>query len=65
MPVILPPEAYDRWLDPNQKEPAELASLLASYPAELISVRPVNPIVNSPANDDPACIGPPPQQTLF
>lgn len=65
MPVILSPEAYDRWLDPQIKEPEQLTPLLTSYPANEIAVRPVNPIVNSPANDEPGCIGAPPRQNLF
>lgn len=65
MPVILPPEAYDRWLDPNVEDPAELMSLLKTYPAEAMTERPVDRIVNSPATDDPRCIQAVRQQTLF
>jgi putative SOS response-associated peptidase YedK len=65
MPVILPPEAYDRWLDPQITDSADLAALLQPYAAEALSIRPVNPIVNSPAYDEPRCIEPVRQQTLF
>jgi putative SOS response-associated peptidase YedK len=65
MPVIVPPEAYDRWLDPLIDDAEKLEPLLRPYPAEEMAVRPVNPIVNSPAQDDPRCIDPPAQQSLF
>jgi putative SOS response-associated peptidase YedK len=65
MPVIVPPEAYQRWLDPGITEPDELAALLKPYDAEAMAMRPVNPIVNSAAHEDPRCIEPPAQGTLF
>lgn len=58
MPVILPPDAYDRWLDPEPQAPADLAPLLVSYPADAMSLYAVSRAVNSPANDSPACIEP-------
>ncbi len=58
MPVILPPEAYPLWLLPGEQDPARLASLLAPYPAEGMHAYPVSTLVNSPANDLPACIAP-------
>lgn len=55
MPVILPPQAYDRWLNRDQTA-TELQSLLhLDSPPELI-VYPVSPLVNSPAHDQPECI---------
>ena len=46
---------YERWLDPTKK-----ARDLLAAPADLSLVaRAVNPRVNSPANDDAACIDPP------
>jgi len=58
MPVILPPDAYDRWLDPEPQTPADLAPLLVSYPADAMNLYAVSRAVNSPANDSPACIEP-------
>src|SRR3954451_19492613 len=49
MPVILDPEDYDRWLDP-QAPGAE--KLLRPCPAEWLEAVPVPTRVNSPANDD-------------
>ncbi len=58
MPVILPPEAYTRWLDPADLPPTRLQDLLKPYPAELMLAYPVSSLVNSPTHDDPACIAP-------
>jgi putative SOS response-associated peptidase YedK len=49
MPVILPPDAYDRWLSPVEPDPRDL---LVPYPDDPMTVRPVSPRVNSVANDD-------------
>jgi putative SOS response-associated peptidase YedK len=58
MPVILPPDAYARWLDPAVDQPGALVPLLTPYdPAAMIGYR-VSPRVNSPANDDEACVVP-------
>ncbi len=55
MPVILPPDAYDLWLDPAEQKPAALNHLLKPYPADWMTAYPVSRLVNSPANDLPAC----------
>lgn len=62
MPVILPPGAYDRWLDPGEKAPFELQSLLKPLPEEEMRAFPVSTLVNSPQNDSPECILPIEQQ---
>ncbi len=56
MPVILPPDAYTRWLDPGERQPAEFDPLLVPYPAEGMAAYPVSRQVNTPQNDSPACI---------
>jgi putative SOS response-associated peptidase YedK len=57
MPVILAPEGYDRWLDPDLAgEP--VAELLKPYPAEEMTATAVGTRVNSPRFDDPACVDP-------
>jgi putative SOS response-associated peptidase YedK len=58
MPVILPPDAYDTWLDPKPTEAATLVPLLAPYPAEKMTAYAVSSEVNSPAKDEPALIEP-------
>lgn len=57
MPVILDSAARDRWLDPQAK-PAELTGLLKALPVETMTSTRVSRRVNSPANDDAACIEP-------
>jgi putative SOS response-associated peptidase YedK len=58
MPVILPPHTYTHWLDPGEPNLSDLAGLLQPYPAEEMTAYPVSRLVNSPANDLPACIEP-------
>ena len=58
MPVILPAEAYDPWLDPANQNAAELQPLLGPFPPEQMTAFAVSRHVNSPRNDDPTCIAP-------
>ena len=58
MPVILPQEAYTRWLTPSELPPTALNDLLVPYPADEMEAFPVSRTVNSPSNDSPACIQP-------
>ena len=57
MPVILAPDAFDPWLDPETPG-AEAEALLVPYPSEALTHYRVSPRLNSPANDDPALIEP-------
>ncbi len=57
MPVILAPEAYDLWLDPETPG-AQAQALLGPAPSEWFTTFRVSPKINSPANDDPALIEP-------
>jgi len=66
MPVILDETDYETWLDPERTDPADVAELMRSYPAEQMCLEAVSPRVNSPAHDDPSCLLPAPEQkTLF
>ena len=58
MPVILPPEAYQDWLWPVERQAAELLGLLNPYPSEEVTFHPVSRIVNSPRNESAKCIEP-------
>ncbi len=58
MPVIVPPAAFDVWLDPGAKDPTLLENILRPAPDDLLEAYPVSRLVNSPANDEPACIEP-------
>ena len=56
MPVVLPPEDYEMWLDPDFKEREALTSLLRPYPNDAMEAYPVSRRVNSPSNNVPDCI---------
>ena len=58
MPVILPREHYDLWLDPTVQRVDLLQPLLRPYDADQMVAYPVGRFVNNPANDDPDCIRP-------
>lgn len=58
MPVIIPPQEYDLWLDPAIQDFEQLNKLLIPYPAELMAMHPVSSLVNSPANNFPEVIQP-------
>jgi putative SOS response-associated peptidase YedK len=62
MPVILSPNDYDRWLDPELQDPAALQALLDCYPAEEMVAEPVSNHVNNVRNNDEKCIVPAQQQ---
>lgn len=58
MPVILPPERQEAWLDPRLDDSDYVKSLLQPYPAEEMKMYEVSTIVNSPKNDVMECIEP-------
>jgi len=58
MPVILPPEAYDLWLDCANVEADVAAALIAPARDGLLEVYEVSPAVNRVANDDARLIEP-------
>jgi putative SOS response-associated peptidase YedK len=53
MPVILGPEHYQWWLEPNRFEPHFLKTLLRPYPAELMECCRVSKLVNNAKIDTP------------
>ena len=57
MPVILPPEAFDGWLDPAN-DPQAACALLQPYPAEPMAYYRVSTAVNNVRNDNPSCTAP-------
>lgn len=56
MPVVLPPSAWGRWLDPEFADTAALRALLAPAPASDFALHPVSTLVNKVANNVPECI---------
>jgi len=57
MPVILAPESYDDWLDPEASRPL-LEALLKPYPEGSMTFRPVSRRLNKVVNDDPELLIP-------
>ncbi len=58
MPVILPEDAWDTWLDRDNEDVESLVQLLVPYPADLLEAYPVDTLVNSVQNDGPELIEP-------
>lgn len=58
MPLILPEQHWEAWLDPELDDIEALEELLVPYPAAEMAAHPVSTHVNKPAHDDPACIEP-------
>jgi putative SOS response-associated peptidase YedK len=61
MPVLLARESWATWLESDT--PQQYSALLVPAPDEILTAIPVGNRVNSPANDDPACIEPLLRQT--
>ncbi len=57
MPVALPPEAAEAWLDPAQPAPA-LLPLLRPLPGGVLSATRVSPRVNQVRHEGPDCLAP-------
>jgi putative SOS response-associated peptidase YedK len=67
MPVVVPPEAFDLWLDCKNVDAETAASLIAPAPDDLLTAHPVSPAVNHAANDNAGLIAPyepPPQEAV-
>jgi putative SOS response-associated peptidase YedK len=58
MPVIIPPEAFDLWLDCKNVDAETAAALIAPAREGLLEIYPVSNAVNKTANDAPALIEP-------
>jgi len=56
MPVIVPPQTEEAWLDPDCDNPTKLGELLRPYDSDLMQIHEVSKLVNSPANDTEECI---------
>lgn len=57
MPVILPPDTWESWLDP-ERTPGDLQPLLQPLPEGSLEEWPVSTDVNSPRNDGPELVAP-------
>ena len=58
MPVILPPDAYARWLDFASDVATDLLPLLQPHPSAALTAIPVGAWINRPDHEGPQCIQP-------
>lgn len=58
MPAILPRGLYARWLDPALRDPAEIQTMIASYPAGELQAVPVGRQINNVRNQGAELIEP-------
>ncbi len=70
MPVIVPSDKYDLWLDPDVTDFQAIRDILKPYDAKVMRLYPVNRKLNNSNNDDAECASPvildtPTQAKLF
>jgi len=58
MPVIVPRAQYARWLDPALQEPAQIQTMIASYPATELQAIPIGRQIGNARNQGPELIVP-------
>jgi putative SOS response-associated peptidase YedK len=56
MPVILSPDDYGLWLDPEVSDANKLHSLLRPYPPDEMDAYPISTVVNNPRNERSECV---------
>jgi putative SOS response-associated peptidase YedK len=64
MPLMLTPDAYDAWLDPENRESGDLLGLLQPAAPGLLEAFPVSTLVSNVANNGPELVEPLPLETL-
>ncbi|MFZ5872352.1 MAG: SOS response-associated peptidase [Actinomycetota bacterium] len=58
MPLVLPRDRWDAWLDPSVSEPDDVRSLLLPAPPGRFVAVPVSPLVNNVRNNGPELVEP-------
>lgn len=58
MPMVIPRESVDRWLDPALTDPEQVLALLAVTEADALEAYAVSTAVNSVQNNDPSLLEP-------
>jgi putative SOS response-associated peptidase YedK len=58
MPIVLNPDAFYEWLNPDNQDTSKLDNLLREQTVQKFIACPVSTYVNSPKNNDPKCIRP-------
>lgn len=56
MPVVLPEESWDRWMDPAYSDTDALSRILGPYEAKALRAWQVSRLVNAPKNEGPKLI---------
>ena len=56
MPVILPEQHIEQWLDRSYKDTGQLKQLLAPYPAKEMKAYRVSSFVSNPRNESAECM---------
>ena len=59
MPVIVPEDRYDLWIDRGVQDVADLAPVMRPHPDEALRAFAVGLTVNNPRNEGPECLAPP------
>lgn len=62
MPVILLPEEYDAWLDPDQQDGPTALKRLSPLANDLLEATPVSSYVGNSRHEGPQCLDPPEQK---
>ena len=58
MPLILDPEDYAGWLDPEVQDPDKIQEWIKPYSGNDLETHPVSTYVNNPRHNSPQCIKP-------
>jgi putative SOS response-associated peptidase YedK len=58
MPVVLPPDAWDEWLDPENQDVTRLQKLLVPAPAKEFEAYEISTLVNNVRHEGPELIEP-------
>jgi putative SOS response-associated peptidase YedK len=58
MPVVIPPESFDTWLNPAEHDAGTLTRLLRPFHPDEMTAYPVSTLVNNVRNDSARCIEP-------
>lgn len=53
MPAIMPPEAYEAWLDCRSGSAQQIVDLMVPAPEDLLEIVPVSRALNNPRNEGP------------
>jgi putative SOS response-associated peptidase YedK len=58
MPVVIPPESFDTWLNPAEHDVVKLSRLLRPFHPDEMTAYPVSTLVNNAKQDSAKCVEP-------